>query len=76
MATALARRLTVVDGAAEAFMDRALKVAFATSDQRSIDQHFGSSVGFAIYLVTIDEARLIVATAAQGGLTQLRLMTP
>ncbi|HOV05590.1 MAG TPA: NifB/NifX family molybdenum-iron cluster-binding protein [Kaistiaceae bacterium] len=66
MATALARRLTVVDGAAEAFMDRALKVAFATSDQRSIDQHFGSSVGFAIYLVTIDEARLseVVAFAA------------
>ncbi|MEZ5840240.1 MAG: NifB/NifX family molybdenum-iron cluster-binding protein [Hyphomicrobiales bacterium] len=66
MATALARRLTVVDGSAEEFMDRALKVAFATSDQKSIDQHFGSAVGFAIYRVTMDEARLAEVVAFEA----------
>jgi nitrogen fixation protein NifX len=56
--TAFARRLTLIDPAVrEEFMATALQVAFATSDQQHIDQHFGSAVGFAIYYVTPDETR-------------------
>lgn len=36
---------------------RALKIAFATSDQRHVDQHFGSCERLAFYLVTQDDAR-------------------
>ena len=36
-----------------------LKVAFATSNGTSVDQHFGSAESFAIYGVNIDTARLL-----------------
>jgi nitrogen fixation protein NifX len=63
-AAAFARRLTLIDPAMEdTFMQTALQVAFATSDQQHIDQHFGSCVGFAIYLVTQDEVRFKEAVA-------------
>jgi nitrogen fixation protein NifX len=32
-------------------METALKVAFATSDRKHVDQHFGAARGFAIYAV-------------------------
>lgn len=52
----ITRRLTLVDSTIEeTFLDHALKVAFATSDQTHIDQHFGTCEGFAIYLVSRDE---------------------
>jgi nitrogen fixation protein NifX len=35
------------------------KVAFATSDRNSVDQHFGASAGFAIYAVNREHAQLI-----------------
>lgn len=35
------------------------KVAFATSDRNSVDQHFGASAGFAIYAVDSEHAQLI-----------------
>jgi nitrogen fixation protein NifX len=63
-AAAFARKLTLIDPLMEdAFMQTALPVAFATSDQKHIDQHFGSTAGFAIYLVTEEECRLKEAVA-------------
>lgn len=35
------------------------KVAFATSDRSTVDQHFGASAGFAIYAVDSEHAQLI-----------------
>lgn len=56
---AVVRRLTLVDTLrGETFMERALKVAFATCDQKAINQHFGSTESFAIYHVTCDDAVL------------------
>lgn len=37
----------------------ALKVAFATSDMKSVNQHFGSSTSFAIYAVEPGVSRLL-----------------
>jgi nitrogen fixation protein NifX len=37
----------------------ALKVAFATTDMKSVNQHFGSSMSFAVYAVEPDEAQLL-----------------
>lgn len=39
-----------------------LKVAFATSDRKTVDQHFGSARSFAIYGVGPDEERLLTVT--------------
>ncbi len=39
-----------------------LKVAFATSDRDSVNQHFGSAKSFAIYGISPDEARLLTVT--------------
>lgn len=36
-----------------------LKVAFATSDRATVDQHFGASVGFAIHAVDGERSRLV-----------------
>lgn len=36
-----------------------LKVAFATSDRVTVDQHFGATVGFAIYAIDDERARLV-----------------
>ena len=36
-----------------------LKVAFATSDRITVDQHFGASVGFAIHAIDGERARLV-----------------
>nr|WP_321457590.1 NifB/NifX family molybdenum-iron cluster-binding protein [uncultured Cohaesibacter sp.] len=53
----VSRTLTLVDGTIEdGFEDKALKIAFATSDQHHVDQHFGTSESFAIFLVTRDAA--------------------
>ena len=35
------------------------KVAFATADRVSVNQHFGATLGFAIYAVDEDHARLV-----------------
>ena len=40
-------------------MSTALKVAFATTDMKSVNQHFGSSQSFAVYTVDLDEAQLL-----------------
>ncbi|WP_153108741.1 NifB/NifX family molybdenum-iron cluster-binding protein [Propionivibrio limicola] len=36
-----------------------LRVAFATSDRATVDQHFGATVGFAIYAVDGERAKLV-----------------
>jgi len=36
-----------------------LKVAFSTSDRVMVDQHFGASVGFAIFAVDGERAKLV-----------------
>jgi len=50
------RQLRVLDGEDETTL---LKVAFATSDRKSVNQHFGSAQCFAIYGVDMDDARLL-----------------
>jgi nitrogen fixation protein NifX len=39
-----------------------LRIAFATSDSRHVDQHFGAARGFAIFEVGPDRATLIEST--------------
>jgi nitrogen fixation protein NifX len=54
----ITRRLTLVDCTLEDNnMEKALKLAFATSDQKHINQHFGSCQSLAIYLLTRSELR-------------------
>jgi len=46
-------------------METALKIAFATTDLETVNQHFGSAKSFAIYAVNMDDAQLL--EAAQFG---------
>lgn len=56
----LTRRLRLVDcrGTEEA-MDPVLKVAFASTDRKHVDQHFGSACAFAIFEVSGDGRRFL-----------------
>ena len=36
-----------------------VKIAFATSDRRAVNQHFGAAESFAVYEVGESEARLV-----------------
>lgn len=57
------RRLRVVRSAdQEAVMDQAVKVAFATTDAKSVNQHFGSAKGFVIYAIAPDGASQVEAS--------------
>ena len=40
-------------------VDTALKVAFASTDMKSVNQHFGSASSFAVYAVDMDEVKLL-----------------
>ena len=58
----LARRLQLVRCDTEAtWMAVALKVAFATTDMKHVDQHFGASKSFAIYAVDPEHACFVEA---------------
>ena len=46
-------------------METALKVAFATTDMETVNQHFGSAKSFAVYAVDRENAELL--EAAQFG---------
>ena len=50
-------------------METALKIAFATTDMETVNQHFGSAKSFAIYAVDMDDAQLLEA-AQFGELSQ------
>lgn len=59
----LQRRLQLVDcNTEESWMDTALKVAFATSDMKHVDQHFGAAQSFAIYALDQEKACLLEAS--------------
>jgi len=56
----LQRHLRILPGRTEApAMLPTLKVAFATSDRKHVDQHFGSASAFVIYAVTPEQAVLL-----------------
>lgn len=56
----LQRCLKVVNGDTGGnTINKALKLAFATTDMKHVDQHFGSAQAFAIYAVELKHARLI-----------------
>jgi len=58
--------LALVQGTDEdKLMETALKIAFATTDMETVNQHFGSAKSFAIYAVNMDDAQLL--EAAQFG---------
>jgi nitrogen fixation protein NifX len=60
MAMALERRLTILDTGTEAdWIDTAVKVAFASTDMRQVNQHFGSAESFAIYAVDLEHIQLL-----------------
>jgi len=55
----LQRQLRVVDPVVD--IDTSLKVAFATTDMKQVDQHFGSARSFAIYAVNAERATVLEA---------------
>lgn len=62
----LTRRIHLVpDIDKEKFMQTALKIAFATTDMETVNQHFGSAKSFALYAVDQEEAHFL--EAAQFG---------
>ncbi|MEG3619927.1 nitrogen fixation protein NifX [Magnetovibrio sp. PR-2] len=55
----IARHLRVLDSAIEEdAMPGALKIAFASTDRRHVDQHFGSAKSFVMYDVDMDNATI------------------
>ncbi len=53
------RHLRILDGGTEGeLMDTRVKVAFATTDMKEVDQHFGAAECFAVYAVDMDRAIL------------------
>ncbi|TNE76735.1 MAG: nitrogen fixation protein NifX [Gammaproteobacteria bacterium] len=54
----LKRQLQVIDDIDDSTL---LKVAFATSDRLTVDQHFGSASSFVIYGVDADQEQLLTA---------------
>ena len=60
------RHLKIVDDdKSTTLVDTGLKVAFATTDMKHVNQHFGSAESFAIYAINLDGHQLI--EAAQFG---------
>ena len=58
----MTRRLQLVGcSTEEKWMSTALKVAFATSDMKHVDQHFGAAQSFAIYALDMDKSCLVEA---------------
>jgi nitrogen fixation protein NifX len=56
------RRLRVLTGGADAMQtDTVVRVAFATSDMRQVDQHFGAAESFVIYAVDPKRSGLVEA---------------
>jgi nitrogen fixation protein NifX len=51
------------------FMETALKIAFATTDMETVNQHFGSAKSFAVYAVDMENSQMLEA-AQFGELSQ------
>jgi nitrogen fixation protein NifX len=59
----VARRLKVVNFGADTMANNtAVQVAFATSDMRHVDQHFGAAESFAVYTIDVDQSSLVEVT--------------
>lgn len=57
---ALNRHWWIVSGGTEAHaMTTGIRVAFATSDRKRVDQHFGTASALAIYAITPEQATLV-----------------
>jgi nitrogen fixation protein NifX len=57
------RRMRIVEGGEQdEHIDVSVQVAFATSDMKHVDQHFGSAQSFAIYAVNPDRIGLVEAS--------------
>lgn len=54
------RHLKLVHSTEEA-PTMSVKIAFASSDRKQVDQHFGAAEAFAIYELSEDDARLVEA---------------
>lgn len=55
-----ARRLTVVpDSPEDRAESKALRVAFASTDHKSVNQHFGSAGSFVVFAITADTAQIL-----------------
>ena len=66
----LTRRMLIVQTTENrSFMDTAIKVAFATTDMETVNQHFGSAKSFALYVVDIENSELL-EVAQFGQLSQ------
>ncbi len=46
-------------GTEDTWMDSALKVAFASNDRETVNQHFGTAQGLVIFALTQDQYRLV-----------------
>ena len=55
------RRLRRAPCAEDRWMDTALKVAFASSDMKHVDQHFGAAKSFVLYSVDKEHTRMLEA---------------
>jgi len=67
---AFIRRMRIIDqNEASRPMDTCLKIAFATDDVKTVNQHFGSARSFAVYAVNQDHCEL-VEVAEFGKLAQ------
>ena len=63
----LTRRMCLVqDEEQESIMATSIKIAFASSDMKIVDQHFGSAKSFAIYAVNPEQVQFL--EAAQFGI--------
>jgi nitrogen fixation protein NifX len=59
----ISRRMQILpDPESTALMDTAIKVAFATSDLKTVNQHFGSAQTFAFYAVNPERGELLEVT--------------
>jgi nitrogen fixation protein NifX len=56
----LERQLKILDcGTESTWMDAAIKVAFASTDMKVVNQHFGSAESFAIYAIDMEHIQLL-----------------
>lgn len=54
------RHLKILDSSTEGdWMETAIRVAFASTDMRHVDQHFGSAESFVIYAVNQDTSKMV-----------------
>lgn len=60
------RHLKLVNGQASVADRAALKLAFASSDRKTVDQHFGAARAFVVYEVSAGDSRLAEVVEFSG----------